>query len=99
MVGIKVIVTEESYTSKCSFLDNEPIEKHEYYADRRVKRGLFRAASGRYINAYINGAYNNLRKAVPNAFAEGVLARKQNPCLENSLTGTEHLPRDRNRGE
>ena len=29
LVGIQVIVSEESYTSKCSFLDLEPIGKHE----------------------------------------------------------------------
>ena len=40
-VGIKVIITEESYTSKCSFVDNEEIKKHSSYLGRRVKRGLF----------------------------------------------------------
>lgn len=29
--GINVIIQEESYTSKCSFLDNESIEKHDNY--------------------------------------------------------------------
>ena len=29
--GINVIATEESYTSKCSFLDNETSCKHENY--------------------------------------------------------------------
>ena len=31
--GIKVIQREESYTSKCSFLDNELICKHETYQE------------------------------------------------------------------
>ena len=31
LVGIQVCVTEESYTSKCSFLDLEPIQKQEVY--------------------------------------------------------------------
>jgi putative transposase len=31
LVGIKVITTNESYTSKCSFLDLEPIGKQEKY--------------------------------------------------------------------
>jgi len=53
--GIQAILTEESYTSKCSFLDNEPIQKHTHYAGKRVKRGLFRAGDGRIINADING--------------------------------------------
>ncbi len=38
--GIEVIVREESYTSKCSFLDNEKICKHEVYKGKRIKRGL-----------------------------------------------------------
>jgi putative transposase len=71
LVGIAVIVTEESYTSKCSFLDREPIGKHEVYAGRRVKRGLFRASTGHYINADVNGSYNILRKVAPDAFGQG----------------------------
>jgi putative transposase len=31
LAGIKVVITEESYTSKCSFFDMEPIYKHEKY--------------------------------------------------------------------
>jgi len=62
--GITVIKQEESYTSKCSFLDNEPIKKHEIYLGKRVKRGLFKASSGKKINADLNGALNILKKAV-----------------------------------
>ena len=72
LVGIQVIVTEESYTSKCSFLDLEPVSKHDAYAGKRVKRGLFRASDGRCLNADVNGAYNILRKVVPNAFGNGI---------------------------
>lgn len=72
LVGIQVIVTEESYTSKCSFLDNEPIGKHTVYAGKRVKRGLFIAAGGRQINADVNGSYNIMRKVIPDAFSEGI---------------------------
>ncbi len=71
LVSIRVILTEESYTSKCSFLDNEPIGKHEQYAGKRVKRGLFRSASGKRFNADVNGSYNILRKVVPDAFGQG----------------------------
>ncbi len=74
LVGIRVIITEESYTSKCSFLDYEPIGKHETYAGKRVKRGLFRASDGRLINADVNGSANIIRKVAPNAFADGVEA-------------------------
>jgi putative transposase len=70
LVGIAVIITEESYTSKCSFLDNEDICKHEAYCGKRVKRGLFRASTGRHINADVNGSYNIVRKVVPDAFEQ-----------------------------
>ena len=66
--GIKVVTREESYTSKCSFLDNETIEKHDTYMGKRVKRGLFKSNNGRLINADLNGALNILRKEIPNAF-------------------------------
>ncbi len=72
LVGIRVIVREEAYTSKCSFLDLEPIEKHDAYAGRRVHRGLFVSATGRRIQADVNGSYNILRKEAPCAFAAGV---------------------------
>jgi putative transposase len=72
LVGIRVFVSEESYTSKCRFLDLEPVGKHEVYVGKRVKRGWFRASDGRCLNADINGAYNILRKGVPNAFGNGI---------------------------
>jgi len=71
-VGIKVILTEEAYTSKSSFLDLEVIEKKENYKGRRIKRGLFRSSSGKLINADVNGAFNILRKVVPNLFRDGI---------------------------
>ena len=64
MEGISVIVTEESYTSKCSFLDNEDICKHEEYVGKRIKRGLYKASDGRLINADVNGALNILKKVI-----------------------------------
>ena len=72
LAGIKVIVREESYTSKCSFLDLEPIRKHAAYCGRRVKRAEFVAADGRRIHADVNGSYNILRKGLPSAFARGI---------------------------
>lgn len=69
MQGIKVIQREESYTSKCSFMDNEKICKHEKYKGNRIKRGLYKTQTGRLINADLNGALNILRKEIPNAFS------------------------------
>ena len=80
LVGIQVILQEESHSSKCSFLDNEPICHQERYMGKRVKRGLFRSASGRRINADVNGSLNIIRKAIPDSFSgkqgiEGVAVR------------------------
>ena len=61
--GIVVKLQEESYTSKCSFLDHEAVCKHDVYAGRRVKRGLFRSKNGHEIHADINAAYNIAKKA------------------------------------
>jgi putative transposase len=72
LAGIRVIEQEESYTSKCSFLDSEPLGHHKRYLGRRVERGLFRTSDGRLINADLNGAYNILRKAIPDAFKNGL---------------------------
>jgi putative transposase len=76
LVGITVTVTEESYTSKASLLDLDPLpvrdpnnggEKHTF-SGKRVKRGLYRASDGRKLNADINGAGNIIRKVAPDAF-------------------------------
>lgn len=67
-VGINVILQEESYTSKCSALDLEPVKKHTKYVGRRVKRGLFRTSTKRKINADVNGSFNILRKVIGDAF-------------------------------
>jgi putative transposase len=72
LVGIKVVVTDEGYTSKCSFLDLESIGKHETYLGKRVHRGLFCSKEGRLINADVNGAYNIIRKVAPESFTDGV---------------------------
>ena len=62
--GIRVVYVQESYTSKCSFLDGESICHHDRYLGKRVKRGLFRSADGTLINADLNGALNIMRKAI-----------------------------------
>ena len=62
--GINVIINEESYTSKCSFLDDEEICKHDNYLGRRIKRGLFKTSNGIFMNADLNGSLNILKKVV-----------------------------------
>lgn len=66
-VDIKVIKTEESYTSKASFLDldNIPIyDKNKKYtfSGKRISRGMYKASNGFCFNADLNGAGNILRK-------------------------------------
>ena len=70
--GITIIITEESYTSKSSFIDNDILPKYvkgdsnKYiFSGKRVYRGLYRTKYNTYINADINGALNIIRKAIP----------------------------------
>lgn len=71
-VGIKFMITEESYTSGTSFLDNEDPVKSNYDKSRRKYRGLFVANNERQINADVNGSYQIMKKVFPNAFANGI---------------------------
>lgn len=64
MAGIRFVENEESYTSKCDALALEEVGRHDAYLGKRVRRGLFRSSTGRYINADVNGAVNILRKVV-----------------------------------
>ena len=68
--GIIFVKQEESYTSKSSFWDRDDIPVYnadnpkEYsFSGRRVRRGLYKTASGKKINADINGALNIMRKS------------------------------------
>ncbi|WP_052568522.1 IS200/IS605 family accessory protein TnpB-related protein [Ktedonobacter racemifer] len=70
LVGIRVILQEESYTSKASFLDGDPIPAYEpnaaekpVFSGKRVTRSWYRARDGRLLHADINGSYNILRKS------------------------------------
>ena len=74
MVGIQVILTEERYTSRASFLDRDeipvcvptPAEEHRF-SGRRDGR-WYRASGKRIIHSDVNGSYNIGRKVVPTAF-------------------------------
>lgn len=81
LVGIQVVLQEESYTSKASFLDRDPLpiydpkrETKPRFRGKRETRGLYRAADGRRMHADLNGSYNILRKAFPNSFGQGMAA-------------------------
>ncbi|MGG0237567.1 RNA-guided endonuclease InsQ/TnpB family protein [Bacillus rhizoplanae] len=93
-VGIEVIVIEESYTSKASFLDHDFIptygtnDKQAAFSGKRIKRGMYRSAKGIFINADVNAAANILRKAFPDAWTNGIegLGVKQLASVLTPLT-------------
>ena len=87
--GLRFVETEESYTSKASFIDGDYLPKHgEKPQDwkpsgRRTKRGLYRTKNNWYINADCNGAGNIGRKVsrtlglALDRLSRGVLTRPQ----------------------
>lgn len=85
-VGIAVILQEESYTSKASFIDGDTIpvyvdgEKNTVkFSGRRVKRGMYKSANGTFIHADVNGSYNILRKSNPSfGWSSGVVVTPTN---------------------
>ena len=60
--GIELITVNEAYTSGCSALDLEKINKGNYNKSRRIERGLFKSNIGLTINADVNGSLNIMRK-------------------------------------
>ncbi len=71
--GIRLVLTEESYTSMADFKAGDKIpvfsvdstEEH-VFSGRRIKRGLYKYGDGSTGNADINGAANIIRKVFPN---------------------------------
>lgn len=85
--GIEVILREESYTSKASFVDNDfipefdPKNKKEYkFSGKRLKRGIYKTSTGKKINADINGAYNIMAKQFPEELSDRN-GRKYSPII------------------
>lgn len=79
--GINLILTEESYTSGTSVLDNELPIKENYNKKRRIKRGLFKSNNGVLINADVNGSMQIMKKVNPNAFDSYGLEGCLNPII------------------
>jgi transposase len=61
---IEYVLQSEPHTSKCIFLDEEPVEHQEEYQGGRVERGLFHAGDGTEINADANAAGKIARKNI-----------------------------------
>jgi putative transposase len=78
LVGITVLITEESYTSKASFLDRDVLPTYDpaqgaeqedkpRFSGRRDGR-WYRVKGRALIHADVNGSYNIGRKVFPTAF-------------------------------
>jgi putative transposase len=77
LVGITVLINEESYTSAASFLDLDPIpvyKKGETYnfSGKRIQRAWYKSQDGKLIHADVNASLNIARKVVPAAFSLGI---------------------------
>ena len=81
--GIRVVLTEESFTSGTSFLDREIPAREYYNKSRRVHRGLFVSNDGHKINADINASLQIIKKVSPNAFSNGVEGMGLCPVVVN----------------
>jgi putative transposase len=74
LVGIHVMVTEESYTSKASFLDRDELPAYDPLREEELRfRGKregrwYRTSDKRLIHSDVNGSYNIARKVFPTAF-------------------------------
>ena len=79
LMGINVILNEESYTSKCSSIDLEGIKKQENYLGKRIHRGLFKTSKGLLVNADVNGSLNIGRKVFGDAFVPTNIGLVLNP--------------------
>ena len=82
-IGLNVILTEESYTSGTSFLDNEKPVKTNYDRSRRIQRGLFVSNKGIKINADVNGAYQIMKKVFPKVNSDGIQGVALHPVRVN----------------
>jgi putative transposase len=88
-VGVRVMVTEESYTSQASFLDLDVLPSYDpnQGADQEDKPQFSGRRDGRWyrvkgratIHADVNGSYNIGRKVFPTAFSLGIEATAVRP--------------------
>lgn len=66
---IRLVIQEESYTSKASFFDRDEIPAYSEetekprFSGKRKTRGMYETGKGYCLNADINGALNILRKS------------------------------------
>ncbi|WP_375340784.1 zinc ribbon domain-containing protein [Okeania sp. SIO2C9] len=67
--GIKVIITEESYTSQSSCLDGDNLPKYGVkkpkFSGKIVTRGLYKTRENQLLNADVNASLNIIKKVIP----------------------------------
>ena len=74
-----------------NFLNLDPLpvygktDKDPVFQGKRIKRGLYKTSVGQLINSDVNAAYNILRKAIPNAFSNGIESCVVQPMRVNPL--------------
>jgi putative transposase len=96
--GIELVVTNESYTSKASFVDDDKmpkrynlnVKKKPTFSGKRIKRGLYKSNDGTLLNADANGAYNILRKT-DSGFSFSTLASKVGSRVKEWLHPTKRF--------
>lgn len=69
LAGIEVVRTEEAYSSKASYFDNDVCPSYEknvehVFSGKRVKRGLYQTKTGLVLNADLNGSLNIGKKVI-----------------------------------
>ncbi|MDJ0555015.1 MAG: transposase [Microcoleaceae cyanobacterium MO_207.B10] len=91
--GIKVIITEESYTSQSSCLDGDDLPKYgeqkPIFSGKRVTRGLYKTRENKLLNADVNGSLNIIKKVIPDVLDQGIKGLPFNPVVVDPLRMTE----------
>jgi IS605 OrfB family transposase len=89
IAGIDVTFTEESYTSKASFYDRDPLPKYgenvSRFSGKRKHRGLYVTKDNFAINADVNGSMNIGRKVIPEFLGIGDRSLAARPVVINPL--------------
>ncbi|MGB3510566.1 MAG: transposase [Microcoleaceae cyanobacterium] len=87
--GIKVIITEESYTSQSSCLDGDDLPKYgeqkPKFSGKRVTRGLYKTREKKLLNADVNGSFNIIKKVIPDVLDQGIKGLPFNPVVLDPL--------------
>ena len=89
---MKVIITEESYTSQSSVLDGDYLPKHgdkkPKFKGKRIARGLYRTHKNKLLNPDVNGSFNIIKKVIPDVFDQGIKGLPFNPVAISPLRTT-----------